>query len=39
LHETDEPDLVVDLLDPDILTGEYGAEVDRVTVTVLSWSG
>ena len=28
LHEGDEPDLVVDLLDADVLTGEDGGEVD-----------
>ena len=28
LHERDEPDFVVDLLDADVLTGKDGAEVD-----------
>ena len=28
IHEADEPDSIADFLDPDILTGEDGAEID-----------
>ena len=32
LHEADEPDVVADLLDTDVLPGEHGAEVDLLLV-------
>ncbi len=32
LHEADEPDVVADLLDTDVLPGEHGAEVELLLV-------
>ena len=39
MHEADEPDLLVDLLDPHLLTGEHGAEVDlSFSEAELAWT-